>query len=60
MKTVEEGLKPVTDIIFDANGVIIVKETVNDLTPTEGGFWYYMLSSKGTGWLKWYLRVNGQ
>lgn len=60
VKTVEEGLKPVTDIIFDANGVIIVKETVNDLTPTEGGFWYYMLSSKGTGWLKWYLRVNGQ
>ena len=60
VKTVEEGLKPVTDIIFDANGVIIVKETVNDLTPTEGGFWYYMLSSKGTGWLKWYLRVYGQ
>ena len=60
VKTVEEGLKPVTDIIFDANGVIIVKETVNDLTPTEGGFRYYMLSSKGTGWLKWYLRVYGQ
>ena len=60
VKTVEEGLKPVTDIIFDANGVIIVKETVNALTPTEGGFWNYMLSSKGTGWLKRYLPVYGQ
>lgn len=60
VKTVEEGLKPVTDIIFDANGVIIVKETVNTLTPKQGGFYYYMLSSKGTGWLKWYLRVYGQ
>ena len=55
-----EPNKPVTDIIFDANGVIIVKETVNTLTPKQGGFYYYMLSSKGTGWLKWYLRVYGQ
>lgn len=60
VKAVEEGLKPVTDILYDTDGVIIVKETVNTLTPKQGGFYYYMLSSKGTGWLKWYLRVYGQ
>lgn len=56
----EEGMKPLTDFLYDPDGLIVVKETVNTLTPTQGDFNYYMISSKGEQWIKWYLRANGQ
>ncbi len=56
----EEGLKPLTDVLYDPDGLIIVKATVNSRTPSEGDFDYYMLSSKGKAWLMWHLRAYGQ
>lgn len=56
----EEGMKPLTDVLYDTDGLIIVKETVNTQTPTQGDFFYYMISSKGEKWIKWYLRAYGK
>lgn len=56
----EDGMKPLTDFLYDADGLIIVKATINTATPTDGDFYYYMISSTGEKWVMWYLRANGK
>ena len=60
VREVEQGLASLTDVLYDTDGLIVVKATNNTLTPTQGDFDYYMISSKGVEWLQWYLRADGK
>lgn len=58
-ETVKAGLTPLTDILYDTDGVIVIKDIKDGKTPTDGDFDVWMLTSKSNKWLKWYLRRNG-
>lgn len=57
---IKTGMKPLTDILYDTDGVIVIKDLKDGRTPTQGDFYVWMISKNGEKWLKWYLREYGK
>lgn len=56
---VKTGLAPLTNILYDTDGVIVIKDVKDGKTPTDGDYDVWMITKKDNKWLKWYLRRNG-
>lgn len=54
-----EKVGSIIDFFAQEDGVILVKETKNNITPLEGDYYYMAISKTGKTWIRMYLRKNG-